>query len=110
MVAHKKGEIIVSGGWPEVDAFAEFIVEVELCSGYVIGAELYSKVDMSKGFFGGLEVMKLIPVMIFDELISNPGIFEGDLTFYVKTFESRVNLLNLLFSVNHPIATVEVTY
>ena len=57
-----------------------------------------------------LEVVMLIPDMIFHELIPDFGRFEVDNSFHIESSQDRVNLFGLFLSVNHSISTIELAH
>lgn len=52
--------------------------------------------------------MELVPLVEFHKLIPDLRIFERDLPFDIKAFESGVNLFNLFLPINNSITTVEI--
>lgn len=54
-------------------------------------------------------MMKLIPLMIFYELISNTWLFKRNMPSHTQSSQHSMNLLLLLLTIDHPISTVKVT-
>lgn len=65
---------------------------------------------MLEGGFWGLEVVVLIPNMVFSKLIPDFWFFEVDYPFDLEPSQDKMNLLDLLFAVNNSIPTVEFAH